>query len=174
MSHVRKTSDQQITEKWRDEFNNTDVTVTFHRSDQVPFSWTCCDNAPTDYVFPEIDKAVLLWQRPGWKFVSSEFKDIYNYDTGTPGTIFDLMKEIRALVPGVSEKHDEITALIKSHIHGEKYGVWSFINLHFKDLVESNEHLKEIVTLKKEIHGPEGWLNYWKNLEWVKKYAQKG
>ena len=85
--------------------------------------------------------------------------------------IISLMDTLEEIVPEISSKRDEIFALIKTYTHYEKYSIYS----NLKHWVPKNDKymLTKIIIPKLETHGEENWGNFERNLEWVKKWAQK-
>lgn len=115
-------------------------------------------------------------------------------------TMYDLIAELEKQVPEIKGKHEEVFALIKQHVHDEKYHVWFMLNLHFfrdkygrwyrsnkfidrvmayfgwirqKPVESYIKSIEEHALIKMETHSSENWGNYDQCLDWVKKYSPK-
>lgn len=115
-------------------------------------------------------------------------------------TMYELIDELEKQVPAIKDKHEEVFALIKQHVHDEKYHTWFMLNLHFfrdkygrwyrssklfdrlmarfgwirKNPVESYIGMIENhAKIKMETHSSDAWGSYEKCLGWVKKYSPK-
>jgi|CXWL01.1.fsa_nt_gi hypothetical protein len=109
-------------------------------------------------------------------------------------TLYNLMNEIETIVPEVKHNHNEVTALIKQHIHDEKHDTWFMFGLYFlrPERYKSRKFLdkillyfglikikqadmfynsvKEFADIKLLTHSRAEWGDYNRNLEWVKQY----
>jgi len=80
-----------------------------------------------------------------------------------------LVDTIMELVPEAHDQRDEIFALIKTHIHGEKHFLWKDLT-HWLKKDNVNWVYDNIINPKIDTHGSEGWGDFDKNLKWVKEY----
>lgn len=71
-------------------------------------------------------------------------------------------------VPEVANKHAEVMALIKTHIHEEKHNLWNNFKNQFKATLPRDERF--FVDAKIETH----WIKsqYKENLQWAKRYGK--
>jgi hypothetical protein len=84
-----------------------------------------------------------------------------------PDTLYDLIDIIVDEIPEALQKREELFALVKTYIHGEKYMLWKDLD-HW---VDDKEWVSQrIIKPKIKTHGKDGWYNFEKNLEWVHKY----
>ncbi|MDB4330278.1 hypothetical protein N9948_00980 [bacterium] len=83
------------------------------------------------------------------------------------GNLRSLVDTLLEIVPEAHDKRDEIFALIKTYVHGEKHFLWNDL----KHWINKKDRAYERIILPKiETHKKDAWGNYEKNLEWVKKY----
>jgi len=103
-------------------------------------------------------------------------------------TLHDLMDEIHKIVPTTLEQRKEIAALIKTHGHNDKYGVYSQMwffcqpwprNSMKKRQAKKNNHemLRRFrdgfLKSKMKTHAENNWGHIDTNREWCEKYIRQ-